>query len=71
MNFEAFQLDLEQVVPWSDGTKNSRPVFDHVRMFKVLLQAVPGLSDERSEYRSMTSWTGQAAISWACADLRS
>lgn len=46
-----FRAELERAVPRSDGTKGGRPAFDHVLMFKVLLlQALHGLSDERSEY---------------------
>lgn len=51
VDFEMFRAELERAVPRSDGTKGGRPAFDHVLMFKVLLlQALHGLSDERSEY---------------------
>jgi IS5 family transposase len=51
VDFEVFRLDLVRAVPRSDGTKGGRPAFDPVLMFKILLlQAMHGLSDERTEY---------------------
>ena len=51
VDFEVFRLDLVHAVPRSDGTKGGRPAFDPVLMFKILLlQAMHGLSDERTEY---------------------
>ena len=51
VNFEQFRPELERAVPRGNGSKGGRPAFDHVLMFKVLLlQAMHGLSDERSEY---------------------
>jgi hypothetical protein len=50
VDFTQFPPELEQAVPWSDGSKGGRPAFDYVLMFKVLLlQAMHGLSDERCE----------------------
>ena len=51
VDFEVFRFDLVRAVPRSDGTKGGRPAFDPVLMFKILLlQAMHGLSDERTEY---------------------
>ena len=51
VDFEVFRRDLVQAVPRSDGAKGGRPAFDPVLMFKILLlQAMHGLSDERTEY---------------------
>jgi IS5 family transposase len=54
VDFGLFRADLERAVPRSDGSKDGRPAFNHVLMFKVLvLQAAShGLSDERTEYLS-------------------
>ena len=51
VDFEVVRFDLVRAVPRSDGTKGGRPAFDPVLMFKILLlQAMHGLSDERTEY---------------------
>ena len=51
VDFALFRPELERAVPRADGTKGSRPAFDHVLMFKILLlQAIHGLSDEHCEY---------------------
>jgi transposase, IS5 family len=51
VDFELFRPDLIRAVPRSDGSKGSRPPFDLVFMFKVLiLQASHSLSDERTEF---------------------
>jgi hypothetical protein len=52
VDFGMFRPELERAVPRSDGSKGGRPAFDHVLMFKILLlQAMHGLSDERSQSR--------------------
>jgi transposase, IS5 family len=50
VDFERFRPELERAVPRSGGAKGGRPAFDQVLMFKVLLQAMHALSDERFEY---------------------
>ena len=51
VDFEMFRADLERAVPRSDRSKGSRPPYDHVLMFRVLiLQSSYSLSDERTEY---------------------
>ena len=51
MDFRQLRPELEHAVPRSDGSKGGRPAFARVLMFKVLLlAAMNGLSDERSEY---------------------
>ena len=51
VNFEIFRPDLDRAVPRSDGSKGSRPAFDRVLMFKILLlRAMHGLSDDRCAY---------------------
>ncbi len=51
VDFEAFRLDLEKALAYSDGSKGGRPPFDPVLMFKILvIQTLNNLSDERTEY---------------------
>src|SRR5690242_16187199 len=38
VDFELFRADLERAVPRADGSKGGRPPFDHVLMFKTLIQ---------------------------------
>jgi hypothetical protein len=59
VDFELFRPELEKSALRADGTKGSRPAFDHVLMFKVLvLQAMNGISDEQAEYflRDRLTW---------------
>jgi transposase, IS5 family len=51
IDFEMFRPAVEAAVPGADRSKGGRPAFDPVLMFKVLiLQAMPALSDERTEF---------------------
>ena len=51
VDFEGFRPELEAALAYSDGTKDGRPPFDPVMMFKVLvIQTANTLSDERTEY---------------------
>lgn len=52
VDFELFRADLEAALKRSDRAKGGRPPVDEVLMFKVLvLQALHGLSDARTEFR--------------------
>jgi hypothetical protein len=51
MEFAQFRPALERAVPRSDGSQGGRPAFDRVLISKeLLLQAMPGLSDDRCEH---------------------
>jgi IS5 family transposase len=51
VDFEAFRVDLNAALAYSDGSQGGRPPFDPVMMFKVLIiQATNNLSDERAEF---------------------
>jgi transposase, IS5 family len=50
VDFEMFRPALEAAVPRADRSKGGRPAFDHVLMFKLILQAMHALSDERTEF---------------------
>jgi hypothetical protein len=59
VDFEQFRPDLVRAVRRGDGSKGGRPAFDHVLMFKILLlQAMRGLSDERTEYLIVSERSG-------------
>ena len=46
VDFEVFRADLERATPRSDRSKDRRPPYDHILMFKVLIlqasHSVPG-----------------------------
>src|SRR5580704_10954007 len=51
VEFEAFRLELNAALTYSDGTQGGRPPFDPVMMFKILvIQTTNNLSDERAEF---------------------
>lgn len=51
VDFEMLREALETAVPRGHRSKGGCPPFDHVLMFKVILQAMHCLSDERCESR--------------------
>jgi transposase, IS5 family len=51
VDFEVFRPDPNRALAYSDGSQGSRPPFDPVLMFKVLvIQAANTLSDGRAEF---------------------
>ena len=64
VDFAQFRPELERAVPRGDGAKGSRPAFDRVLMFKVLLlQAMHGLSMSGANTLSRTAC--RLSASWA------
>lgn len=51
VDFEVFRPDLKKTLFYSDGSKDGRPPFNPVLMFKILMiQTLNNLSDNRTEY---------------------
>lgn len=51
VDFEIFRSDLEQALDYKSGNQGSRPPFDPVLMFKILvIQAQNNLRDDRAEF---------------------
>lgn len=48
LRLELFRPELEAAVPRADRSKGGRSAFDHVAMFKLVLQTQNNLSDEPS-----------------------
>lgn len=52
VDFEPFRYRLEKALKRSDGSKDGRPPYDPVLMFKILvLQALYNLSDDQAEFQ--------------------